>query len=94
MAEAWRGAGFRVIGGSRPYWTQKQFMARSYGIICSLVFGFIGYCLGEDRGLAAELVLGLPLGIFGAAFGYGGGLFMVYSGRAVAARKLKRLQQK
>lgn len=93
MAEAWRRAGFKVIGGGRPYWTQKLLMTRSLAVICGLLFGFIGYVLGMEHGLAAEAVGTALFGFPGAVFGYGFALSMIYSGRAVAARKLKKLQQ-
>jgi hypothetical protein len=91
MADEWRNAGFH---GSRPYWTQKLLMCRGFAVIHAIAFGFIGYCLGTGHGIAAVALLGLLLGLFGTAFGYGAGLALVYSGRAIATWKLKKFQER
>ncbi len=63
-------------------------------IICALGFGFIGFCLGSNRGLWGELCLSSILGLFGGIFGYGYGLAMVYSCTAIASWKLKKSHAK
>ena len=94
MAEEWQNAGFRVIGGMRPYWTQKVFMCRSFAAMNAVGFGFIGYCTGTKHGIIAEALLGILLGLFGAVFGYIFGLALVYSSRAVANWKVKQWKSK
>jgi hypothetical protein len=94
MAEEWRNAGFRIVGGGRPYWTQKLLMCRGFAVIYAAAFGFVGYCLGSDHGIAAETLFGLTLGLFGALLGYGSGLVWVYSGMAIASWKLKKRKSK
>jgi hypothetical protein len=94
MAEEWQNAGFLVIGGNRPYWTQKVLMCRSFTALHAIAFGFIGYCLGTSQGIAAAALFGILLGLFGAVLGYGLGLAYVYSGRAIATWKLKKFKER
>jgi len=94
MADAWRQAGFKVIGGGRPFWTQKRNFIFWNIILWVIAFGFIGYCVGSPYPIRAQLVLVAVTGLAGAIMGAGQGLLMVYTCRAVASRKLGRILEK